>query len=62
MTRMNPTKKAYYTIVLEEMKLEALLNYKVESVFLNDADLKAQKFAIFNEYLQHIFTKVHEKI
>ena len=26
MTRMNPTKKAYYTIVLEEMKLEDQMN------------------------------------
>ena len=38
MTRMNPTKKGYYTIVMAEMKLEKLLDYKVESVYISSED------------------------
>ena len=36
MTRMNPTKKGYYTIVLEQMKLDKLLDYKIEGVFITN--------------------------
>jgi hypothetical protein len=36
MTRMDPKKKALYSIVLEKMTLSTLLEYKIESVFLSD--------------------------
>lgn len=47
MTRMNPTKKGYYTIVLEQMKLDKLLDYKIEGVFLTGEKKEESETARF---------------
>jgi hypothetical protein len=61
-SRNNPAKREYFSIIFEEMNLEKLLEHKLESVYLNREEKEAENFAKFNEYLPYLLEKIGEKI
>ena len=44
------------------MKLNGLLKYKIDSVFLSEEDKNDQNYVIFKDYMPFLLDKVTEKI